>query len=94
MTLLFIGTTELLLIGGVALLFFGGKKLPEMMRGLGQGVKQFKEGLKDITNLDEEQPENDEKPKDPEKTEAVVPDPKVKKPTEQDSKPNDDGRKQ
>ena len=40
MTLLFIGTTELLLIAGVALLFFGGKKLPEMMRGLGQGVKQ------------------------------------------------------
>lgn len=94
MTLLFIGTTELLLIGGVALLFFGGKKLPEMMRGLGQGVKQFKEGMKDITNLDEEQPENDEKLKDPEKTEGVVPDPKVKKPTEQDSKPNDDGRKQ
>lgn len=48
MTLLFIGTTELLLIAGVALLFFGGKKLPEMMRGLGQGVKQFKEGMKDV----------------------------------------------
>lgn len=32
---LFIGTTELLLIGGMALLLFGGKKLPEMMRGLG-----------------------------------------------------------
>ena len=47
MTLLFIGTTELLLIAGVALLFFGGKKLPEMMRGLGQGVKQFKEGMKE-----------------------------------------------
>lgn len=27
----------------------GGKKLPEMMRGLGQGVKQFKEGMKDVT---------------------------------------------
>lgn len=94
MTLLFIGTTELLLIGGVALLFFGGKKLPEMMRGLGQGVKQFKEGMKDITNPDEEQPENDEKPKDPEKPEAVLPDPEVKKTTEQDSKPIDDGRKQ
>lgn len=44
---LFIGTTELLLIGGIALLLFGGKKLPEMMRGLGQGVRQFKEGVKD-----------------------------------------------
>lgn len=42
---LFIGTTELLLIGGLALLLFGGKKLPEMMKGLGQGVKSFKEGM-------------------------------------------------
>ena len=42
---LFIGTTELLLIGGMALLLFGGKKLPEMMRGLGQGVKEFKKGM-------------------------------------------------
>ena len=41
---LFIGTTELLLIGGIALLLFGGKKLPEMMRGLGQGVREFKKG--------------------------------------------------
>lgn len=42
---LFIGTTELLLIGGMALLLFGGKKLPEMMRGLGQGMKEFKKGM-------------------------------------------------
>ena len=34
-----LGTTELLLLGGLALLIFGGKKVPEMMRGLGQGVK-------------------------------------------------------
>ena len=54
MTLLFIGTTELLLIAGVALLFFGGKKLPEMMRGLGQGVTQCKEGMKDVTEPIEE----------------------------------------
>lgn len=45
---LFIGTTELLLIGGMALLLFGGKKLPEMMRGLGQGVKEFKQGMNEI----------------------------------------------
>ena len=45
---LFIGTTELLLIGGVALLLFGGKKLPEMMRGLGQGVSEFKKGMKEV----------------------------------------------
>ena len=38
---LFIGTTELLVIAALALLLFGGKKLPEMMRGLGQGIKEF-----------------------------------------------------
>lgn len=42
---LFIGSTELILIGGIALLLFGGKKLPEMMRGLGQGVREFKKGV-------------------------------------------------
>lgn len=45
---LFIGTTELILIGGMALLLFGGKKLPEMMRGLGQGVKEFKQGMNEV----------------------------------------------
>lgn len=52
--LLMIGTTELLLIGGIALLLFGGKKLPEMMRGLGQGVKNFKEGMNEVTQPQEE----------------------------------------
>ena len=45
----FIGTTELLLIGGLALLLVGGKKLPEMMRGLGKGVREFKDGMKEGT---------------------------------------------
>ncbi|MBQ8190857.1 MAG: twin-arginine translocase TatA/TatE family subunit [Bacteroidaceae bacterium] len=49
-----IGTTELLLIGGMALLLFGGKKLPEMMRGLGQGVKEFKKGMNEINQEMEE----------------------------------------
>ena len=48
-----IGTTELLLIAGIALLLFGGKKLPEMMRGLGKGVKEFKEGMNDKNPVDE-----------------------------------------
>ena len=47
MTLLFIGTTELLLIAGVALLIFGGKKVPELMKGLGKGVQSFKQGMKE-----------------------------------------------
>ena len=46
---LFIGTTELLLIAGLALLLFGGKKLPELMKGMGQGVRSFKEGVKDVS---------------------------------------------
>lgn len=54
-----IGTTELLLIGGMALLLFGGKKLPEMMRGLGQGVKEFKKGMNEI-NQNMEEPVQEE----------------------------------
>jgi sec-independent protein translocase protein TatA len=54
MVLLFIGTTEIIVIGGIALLIFGGKKLPELMRGLGKGVKEFKEGMHDINNPKEE----------------------------------------
>lgn len=57
--LLFIGSTELLLIGGIALLLFGGKKLPEMMRGLGQGVREFKKGVNDTKDPDEN-PNNEE----------------------------------
>ena len=45
MTLLFIGTTEIIIIALVVLLLFGGKKIPELMRGLGKGVKNFKEGM-------------------------------------------------
>lgn len=48
----FIGTTELLLIGGLALLLVGGKKLPEMMRGLGKGVREFKDGMKEGATAD------------------------------------------
>ena len=51
---LFIGTTELLLIGGLALLLFGGKKLPEMMKGLGQGVQSFKKGMNEPLADEEE----------------------------------------
>ena len=51
---LFIGTTELLLIGGLALLLFGGKKLPEMMKGLGQGVQSFKKGMNEPMPEEEE----------------------------------------
>ena len=58
--LLFIGTTELLLISGMALLLFGGKKLPEMMRGLGQGVREFKKGVNEIKEDAKDEASNDE----------------------------------
>ena len=45
-----IGFQEVLLIALVVLLFFGGKKIPELMKGLGKGVRSFKEGLNDKDN--------------------------------------------
>ena len=42
---LFIGTTEIVVILAVVLLLFGGKKIPELMNGLGKGVKSFKDGM-------------------------------------------------
>ncbi|UPT68108.1 MAG: twin-arginine translocase TatA/TatE family subunit [Sphingobacteriales bacterium JAD_PAG50586_3] len=38
-----LGTTEILLILGIVLLMFGGRKIPELMKGLGKGVKEFKD---------------------------------------------------
>ena len=57
MILLFIGTTEIIVIGAVALLIFGGKKLPELMRGLGKGMKEFKEGMAGKTPEEETEAE-------------------------------------
>lgn len=61
MKLLFIGglgMTEILIIALVVLLFFGGKKIPELMKGLGKGVRSFKEGVNgtlDETDYDKEE---------------------------------------
>ena len=40
------GPTEIILILAIVLLFFGGKKIPELMKGLGKGVKEFKDASK------------------------------------------------
>lgn len=45
-----VGFQEVLLIALVVLLFFGGKKIPELMKGLGKGVKSFKDGMRDVEN--------------------------------------------
>ena len=55
--------SEMLVIALVVLLFFGGKKIPELMKGLGKGVRSFKDGMKEIeTDIKEEAVE--EKPAD------------------------------
>lgn len=71
--LLFIGTSELLLIAALALLLFGGKKLPEMMRGLGQGVKAFKEGMNESVDKTPEKMQNQENSADGNKHEPEHP---------------------
>lgn len=48
MKLLFLGTWEIIVIVLVVLLLFGGKKIPELMRGVGRGVKSFKDGMNGI----------------------------------------------
>lgn len=51
--------SEILLIALVVLLFFGGKKIPELMKGLGRGVRSFKEGMKEVeTTVKDETPDN------------------------------------
>ena len=48
MTLLMIGAPEIIFIVLIILLLFGGKKIPELMRGLGKGVKSFKQGMNEM----------------------------------------------
>lgn len=45
-----LGTGEIIIIAIVVLLLFGGKKIPELMRGIGKGVRNFKDGLNDVTD--------------------------------------------
>lgn len=48
-----LGMQEVLVIALVVLPFFGGKKIPELMKGLGKGVRSFKEGMKEVEKDDE-----------------------------------------
>ncbi len=52
-----IGLPEIIFIALIVLLFFGGKKIPELMRGLGKGVRSFKDGMNDIKD-EEEKPDS------------------------------------
>ncbi|MCX2475502.1 MULTISPECIES: Sec-independent protein translocase subunit TatA/TatB [Pedobacter] len=55
-----LGTPEIIIIAVVVLLLFGGKKIPELMRGLGKGVKEFKDG-KDGVDGEQVDPSNRDK---------------------------------
>lgn len=51
-----VGPWQIVIIALVVLLLFGGKKIPELMKGLGKGVKSFKEGLNEIETTIDEKP--------------------------------------
>jgi sec-independent protein translocase protein TatA len=61
MKLLTIGTTEIILIVILVLLLFGGRKIPELMKGLGKGVKSFKDG---VNGVEEPEIKEDKKTED------------------------------
>ena len=59
-TLLFlgnIGAGEIIIVALVILLLFGGKKIPELMKGLGKGVRSFKDGINDIEKESNAEPQ-------------------------------------
>jgi sec-independent protein translocase protein TatA len=55
-----LGMQEVLVIALIVLLLFGGKKIPELMKGLGKGVKSFKEGMKGIDTDEPDKQKEDE----------------------------------
>ena len=65
MQLLMVGTWEIIVIVLAILLLFGGKKIPELMHGVGKGVKSFKDGMNGVDEV-----KNDEVKKEEEKSDA------------------------
>lgn len=59
-----LGAGEIIIIALVILLLFGGKKIPELMKGLGKGVKSFKEGMDDVEKQIEGIDDQIQKPSD------------------------------
>jgi twin arginine-targeting protein translocase, TatA/E family len=62
-----VGFPELLVVCLIVLLLFGGKKIPELMKGLGKGVKSFKDGMKEAEEEIKSTKEEIEKPSEDEK---------------------------
>lgn len=59
MKLLMLGTWEIIVIVLVVLLLFGGKKIPELMHGVGKGVKSFKDGMNGVEEVKNEEVKNE-----------------------------------
>ena len=49
-----VGPWQIVIVVALALLFFGGKKIPELMKGLGQGMKEFKKATREVNDPEEE----------------------------------------
>ena len=64
------GGTELLLIFGIVVLLFGAKKIPELAKGFGKGIKNFKQEMKDVDEVASEEPKKVEKTEEVASTEA------------------------
>lgn len=56
-----IGTPEFIIIALVIMLLFGGKKIPELMHGIGKGVKSFKDGMNGIDTTEKTEKEKESK---------------------------------
>lgn len=56
-----LGTPEIVIIVLVIILLFGGRKIPELMKGLGKGIKEFKEGVADDKDKDESKKDENKK---------------------------------
>ena len=55
-----LGMQEILIIAFIVLLLFGGKKIPELMRGMGKGVKSFKEGMNEVSDISKGEEKSEE----------------------------------
>jgi sec-independent protein translocase protein TatA len=70
-----LGWMEIMVIALVVLLFFGAKRLPEIFKGMGQGIKEFKKATRDVADdvqraIEEEPPPPPRKPADPKPAES------------------------
>lgn len=59
-----IGMQEIIIIALIVLLFFGGRKIPELMKGLGKGVKSFKDGMNEPYQPTSQKQDNPDNKKD------------------------------